>query len=386
MPDYLDLNLTADAEQLRQDGRDWLTAQAPSGYTIDPWVDWLLGAVARMAVEVVVLTGQVPLAIFQTFGQRVLRVPALDATSATGTAVFTLTDTDGHTIPAGAQLDVNGVGFETTIDLVVPAGQSTGQVPIVALNPGSAGSGLLSPVELVSPSYVWVDSVALTGITTGGTDGETGEEYADRLADELPTLSPKAILLEDFAALARRDAEVFRALAIDNYVPAGPGGVPAAQTGVAGAVTVAVQNQIGEAVSQAGKDRVTSALADGRVLNLDVYVIDPTYTGIDVAFTAHCYAGYDPSTVEAQAVQAVRDFLFPATWGNPAEGDRNEWVDEPIVLRNDLLGVLYRVPGIRHVDTLTLAVHGNALGTSDITLTGPAALPRAIDVNGTVTT
>ena len=73
MTDYIDLNLEADPIVLRQNARDWITSQAPDGYVVDPWTDWILGAVARMAVEVVVMTGRVPLTIFRTFGQRVLR-------------------------------------------------------------------------------------------------------------------------------------------------------------------------------------------------------------------------------------------------------------------------------------------------------------------------
>jgi hypothetical protein len=55
------------------------------------------------------------------------------------------------------------------------------------------------------------------------------------------------------------------------------------------------------------------------------------------------------------------------------------------VRRNDLFGVLYDVQGMRHVDTLTLALGGGTLGTADLTLPGPAPLPSPGAVNGTVT-
>jgi hypothetical protein len=384
MPSYIELDLAADAEDLRQDGRDWLTANAPAGYTIDPWIDWMLGAVARMASEVTILAGRVPIAIFQTLGQ-ILNVAVIQATSATATARFHLNDTTAdRTIEEGTQLDVDGAGFATTVDLVIPIGNSSGDVAIVALEAGAASSGLSDPVDLVSPTYVWVDSVELTAPTAGGTDGETDQEYVDRFADSIPTFSPKAINVSDAGAIARADIEVARALVLRDYIPGTP---PITGAPAAGSTTVALRDAAGEPVSGASKTRVQDALSDPdeRLLALAFYAIDPNYTTIDVTFTAQCYDDYTPAAVEAQAEADIADFLSPALWGVPVRGDQQLWNDEPIVRRNDLLGVLYRVPGLRHVTSLTLAVHLGVLGTADITMTGPAALPRAGTISGTVT-
>lgn len=339
---------------------------------------WLLGAVARMAAEVVVLAGRVPLAIFQYFGEQVLKIPVLDSTAASGVVTITAADTDGHTLDAGAQIDIDGVAFITTADAVIAALSTTATAPVVAIQAGSAGTGLTGgDVQLVSPTEVWVDSVSLNAPTTGGVDGESDDEYVDRLSDELGTLSPKAILLADFEAIARRDAEVYRALAIDNLVPP-------STTGVEGAVTVAVMGATGAAVSSAAKTRVEDALEAGRVLAIDVHVIDPTVTPIDVDWAGTAYDGFDPASVQAAGNQAVTDFLDAAAWGRPPNGDPEQWVDEPIVLRNDLFGVLYAVPGLRHVTSLELAETGDPLGVADVTLAGPAGVPAVGDVNGSV--
>jgi hypothetical protein len=370
MPSYQDFGLDADPAQLQQDAEDWLLAQAPAGFVIPVWVAWILSAVARIAVEVVVLAGRVPVGIFKTFGTDVLGVQPITAIAATATATFTLTDTLGHTIGAGAQLDVNGVGFETVTDLVVPAAASSGSVGIVALDAGTASNGVQAPATLVSPTLVFVTGVALPGPTAGGVDDEDDDAYVDRLADTTPALSRKAILIDDFATLARDDAEVYRALAIDNYDPG-----PPIVTNAEGHVTVIVQNAAGAAVSPAGKARVLAAMNANRVLNLVPHVLDPATTSVDISVTATAYSGYDVAAVDTAATQAIADFMNAARWGNPTGSDEFAWVEETKLRRDDLVWVVHNTPGVRRVDSLTLALHGAGLATTDLTLAGPGAIP-----------
>ena len=158
MTDYIDLNLEADPTVLRQNARDWITSQAPDGYIVDPWTDWILGAVARMAVEVVVLTSRVPLVVFREFGQRVLQIPALDATSATGVVTVTAVNTDGflpdgspYTLPAGADFDIDEKQFQSVVPVTVVSGQTTATVPVIAVVAGLAGSGLTGADDARQP-------------------------------------------------------------------------------------------------------------------------------------------------------------------------------------------------------------------------------------------
>jgi hypothetical protein len=435
VPSYQDFGLDADPAQLQQDAEDWLLAQAPPGFVIPVWVAWILSAVARVAVEVVVLAGRVPVGIFKTFGVDVLGVQPITAIAATATATFTLTDTLGHTIGAGAQLDVDGVGFETVTDLIVAAGAGSGSVGIVALDAGTAANGVQAPVALVSPTLVFVSTVALGAPTAGGVDDEDDDAYVDRLADTTPALSRKAILINDFATLARDDAEVYRALAIDNLnAGAATGtatttsgsanltvvtpttgwvngmalrgaGIAAGATIVSGAgtatmvmsapatasaagvavtgddtnaeghVTVVVQNQAGAAVSPAGKARVLAAMNANRVLNLVPHVLDPATTSVDVSATTTAYSGYDVAAVDTAATQAIADFMNAARWGNPTGSDEFAWVEETKLRRDDLVWVVHNTPGVRRVDSLTLALHGGGLATADLTLAGPGAIP-----------
>jgi hypothetical protein len=98
------------------------------------------------------------------------------------------------------------------------------------------------------------------------------------------------------------------------------------------------------------------------------WAIDPTYTTIDVVFAAVSKPGTDPAVVEAAAEQAVLDYLSPARWG--LAGNYDGWTDKPVVRFQDVSAVIHGVPGIDHWTSIT--ING---GTSDVTMTGPAALP-----------
>lgn len=387
--DYLDLDFgSVDAEDLRQDGRDFIQAQAPAGWRLNPFLDWMLGAVARMIVILVALAGQVPKAIFKAFGVTVLRIPALTATYATGAVTVHANAGSGGTLDAGATIVIDGVGFATTASSGAVAAGATAVVPIQAAVAGAGGSDLVgTSVRLSSPAVTWIDSITLNAPTEGGVDGETDDEYVDRLADEIPTLSPKAILLEDVAAIARADIEVYRALPLRHYVPAGPGGTPAAQTGVEGAVTVALIAQSGDDVSEDAENRVEAAIVqdENRIVSVTCYVIAPTRSGVKVSYVAQAFPDQDPVAAKATGNSALMSLLSGAVWGVPADGDPTDWIDEQIVMRNDLIGALYRTGVFRHVSDVRLALVGNALGTADLVLPGPAAIPELDEANITAT-
>lgn len=357
MPDrYIDLGITADAPILIEDGVDAIRGLVgDTSWTPSPIEEWLLSAVARMGVEIAILAGRIPaLTIFTFFGQTLVGEPPLDATNATGSVTITVVDASGpYTVPAGAEINVDGQTFTTDDDLVIPNGETQGSVSVTAAIAGIDANDLPgTTVALVSPTLVFVDSVALDATTDGGTDAEDTDTYADRLARELPTLSPKAILIEDFGDLARRNALVGRALAIDNYDPG-----PPIDLAAEGHVTVAVHDLTGGTLAGDVRDAIAADLGSEsqRVLNLAVHVIDPTFTPVAVAFGAIAYDGWDTSAVRADAMSALEAFLDAAAWGRPTSGPSTDWIDEPTLRRNDLLGVLYSVPGLRHVTTLELA-------------------------------
>lgn len=142
----------------------------------------------------------------------------------------------------------------------------------------------------------------------------------------------------------------------------------------------------GQAVRDVGQARQRALSASGLVVTW----ITPTYTPITVVFAAKCFAGWDPTDVEARAEQAVLDLLSPAQWGVPAPvadentpGEPQLWRNTPVVYFQDVSAVVNSVPGLERWTSLT--VNG---GTADVNLAGAAPLPSpapATTVAGSVT-
>jgi hypothetical protein len=219
--------IEVDPDELAQDSLDYL-ATAIDGF--DPaagtLVRFLLEATARIGGETAELASAALDDVFRYFGQLV-GVEALDETQATVASTWTLTDNAGHTIAAGTLVEIQGdtesAAFAVQDDVTVDPGDTTtgaGEVILVAVQAGDAGSGLAGPADVIDAGSDFVDSIALVGITVGGRDAEEAEDFNLRLADELRLMTPTPILPAEFATLAqRRVAGVARALAIDLYDP-----------------------------------------------------------------------------------------------------------------------------------------------------------------------
>lgn len=186
---------------------------------------------ASWAADVAQLCSAGSAELFRQFGTQLLALPYEQGTSAVAVATVTATNTNGYTLPVGTQftLTLNGaqVGFQTTGQLTIPAGSSSGQVTLAALQTGSFFNGAAAPIALVS-QIDWVSSVALVTAASGGVDQESDDAYVQRLANTLTTLgfatataSALATRALDFIPTAGTDQEeVGRSTAIDGYNPA----------------------------------------------------------------------------------------------------------------------------------------------------------------------
>lgn len=388
MPDYVNVPIETDPDALAQDAFDFLGAK--TGGTWQPHdgqLDtWQIEANARMAATLRDIASDVPPAIFRYFG-KLVNIPPIDATPATADTNWTLTDTLGHTIPAGIHLafaDAYGnlIEFQTAVDTFVPAGSSAAtNVQIVATLDGSAGSSLGGPgavMELLDQlSWVATNGVTLVDATTDGTDAEDDDDYLSRLATNLQLMAPRPILPGDFAVLARNTPGVARSMAIDGYNPAD------GTNNNARFVTVAVIDEAGNPVSSTIRNTVQSSLLALRETNFQVPVIDPTVTTVDVIWDATMWPGWDLVDAKARINFAIRAYLDPSVWGNPLFGDTKLWFNVTVVKINDIIGIMKNVDGLRDVNSVTIRTGTDAYAATDINLAGAAPLAKAGAVDGT---
>lgn len=382
---YIPVPILAEPSDVAEDAFAYIEEQVPGWLPSPANLDaWLIEALAQFGSELRDLASLVPDAIFEYFGQSVLGLPAFVATAATGSTTWEAIDAAGYVVEAGTLVaitpsaSVDAYAFAVLTTFEIPAGQTTAtDVLVQAIEAGAGANGLTGAVEVID-ALDFVQSVALNGSTTGGTDAEESAAYLARLSDLLTLLSPRPILPQDFAVLVQRTLpEVARATAIDLYDPT------TGETNKPRCVTVAIVGADGEPCSGATKAAADALLQATREVNFLAFVIDPTYTSVAVHFDVTAYPGFDADDVLARTIAAVEQYLSPESWGVPPYGDTSarSWINDTSVRYLEVANVLNNTEGVRYVVALT--ING---GTADVVLAGAAPLPRPGAITGTCTT
>lgn len=379
MPEYIDPPITTEPDDLAQEAFAYLEDAVPGWLPAPGNLEtWVIEATSQLAGELMDVASAVPASIFRYFGATILGLPPYAAQSATGTTTWTARDDAGYTIDAGTLVGIAAAGdeivpFEVQEAYTIEPGQtSIADVLIVAVESGTDANGLTATPEVIDP-LDWVESIALVGATGGGVDAEEDDDYLNRLRELLTLLAPRPILPNDFAVMARTVPGVDRATAIDLY------NADTGTSNVARCVTVVVADENGEPVGAAVKAQVDALLQSEREVNFLVFVVDPTYTEVDVAFTITVYPDFDADATLAAAIQAVNDYLSPANFGQVPYGDQPVWLSDTKVRYLEVAEAINRAEGVWYVASLTL--NG---GTADVALAGVGPLPRPGDVTGAV--
>lgn len=333
----------------------------------------LASALAQVAQEIAVETSGFDSQIFETYGTEIAQIPRINPAAATGRATFSAKDSEGHTIRSGdfvtGQRGDDSYGFRVVNDVVIPEGSTstqTGEVELLAVEPGEAANGLTGTLKLVD-ALRWVDAVTLVGETSGGVDGEQTSDYVQRLSEELQIQSPSPVVARDFEVLAKRQPGVGRVLALDNY-DADSDTENAERT-----VSVCITDEFGEVADPAVKENLRAYLDGLRETNFVIRVFDPTYTTITVAATVTPYPGLDGASVKSFVEQALAQYLNPLSFGSTSDPDGDlRWYPETKVRLYDLAKVILNTDGVQHVTSVT--ING---GTSDVTLSGKVGLVRS---------
>lgn len=377
---YVDYQFEQDPDEL---------ADAAFAFLEDQFTDWepnagnldtiMVEALSRIAAVIATVASSVPPAIFRTFGQRILRVAPEDPTPATANVVFNFVDDAGYELPAGTTVDIQGQGFELDSNYVHPSGATaTAPIPMRAVEDGAAGSGLTGSAELVD-RLQYVISVELQDATFGGSDGETDDEYQDRLARTAETLTVVPILADDFVKVGKLIDGVDRMLVLDNFDPSD--GSDDNEKMVAWCALDSAGNEI-----SGGLQAVVQALFESRrENNFIVNQLHPTFTPIDITYEATVYPGADPAAVKTAADAALAAYASSKDWGQPPRGDERLWLLKPTVSLGDVYTVLNLVEDLDEVTLLKIGLDSGAQAAADATLPGYAPLPTLGTIDGTVT-
>lgn len=379
---YYDPDVVIDSRELADMQFAYLETAFPGWVPAPGNLDtWMAECGARLGSEVGTLVITVGAEIWRAYGNDIIRLPSIDTTSARTSSTWTLTDDAGYTIEAGTVVAIgNDVGFEVVTDALVPPGETVAEdVELVALDDftGAVGSGLSTPVELITTTPYDVVSIVLDAPTSGGRDGESDIEYADRLARELELAAPRPILPHDCEVLARRVQGVERCAVLDNYKPGPPYDPDPENDEVPLTFTLVPINSSGEPVGTGPSAVLAQTMQELRGTNWRIFVIEPTYTTIDANIEAVAHRGFDEAAVEEQVLLSAAVFLSPANWGRPLFGEGNRWVNTTEVRHREFASALDRVEGLDYVPVLEFGIEGDPLTENvDISLAGAAPLPR----------
>jgi hypothetical protein len=396
MADYVELALVDDPDALLEVGVDYMEGAIP-GFVARPGnvETVLLEANSQIAAEVVQQAEQVPPLAFAWAGESLFGIPPYAAVPATSSAAVTFAvDTPAGMIPAQAMLSVPHPSGESMIftfdaDVASPAGGGVVNVGVTALEAGENANGAFGAAELIDV-IDGVLGVVVASAAAGGVDAESSDAYLDRLSDALTLLAPRPILPNDFAVMARQVVGIERSMALDLYQPGtddnltAPEGGPLTVEGtpvlagagvspVARCVTTVVTGPDGLPPTQDAMHRAWALLDARREVNFLAYVIAPTYTTIDVQAVLHRYPGYADADVQSAAQAMLEQWLSPSTFGASTLGD--VWATDNVVRIYEAIDYLNRADGVHYVVSVKLRVAGGAWSSTDVALSGVAALP-----------
>lgn len=402
---YVKFPIESNPILLQQQAFSYIKSRSPTWTEFDGNLDtWIIQVLASQASDLRVLASDVPDAIFRYFGDTILGIPPNSATQAIVESTWTAIDDRGYLITAGTLVGIDDGGgaqrgFRVLNDVSILPGLTTtdiGEVSLMATEAGTASTNIGAAdieVELIDP-LDFVESVTLAGTSAGGSDAETIDEYTNRLSEFMRSLSTRPILADDYARLAKNQAGVYRAIALDGYNPADDTYFNDKM------VAIAAVDQFGLDLPDETKENLDTLMQGMREVNFVINIIDASRTTIDVNFEAKAIQGYSTTEVEAACIADVTDYLRPANWGFDksiltsgtsstwaiiTQGAARSWTENQFIYYNEVMAVLSDVRGVDHVVDMTMNRASDPPGRANIALDLPAALTEPGNIDGLVT-
>lgn len=224
MPDYIIEPLDTDSDVIFTRFVEFIQYNFPDWQPSDGQVDVILAKFMSTQVALTAdMASRVLRAIFRYFGSSIVGIPPLPGAFAQADVLFTVNDANAHIVPASTMIglvDQNSDThlFELLSDVEIPANSIGVSYPgtAVAAEIGTYNNNLTGTVFMIE-MFDWINTVVVSGASSGGADPEEDDTYLNRLTANLGLMSPRPILARDFAVLARNIPGVWRAAVIDNF-------------------------------------------------------------------------------------------------------------------------------------------------------------------------
>lgn len=329
-------------------------------------------SLALIASEVDYQINRLPAVIFETLAGR-LGVAYDQGEAPVATVDITFADNAGYALAAGSRLvlEVDGTPVIFTLDVdavAAPGGAFVNAVPVTgaAFTAIANGVAVGTPLDLLD-NFAPYQSAVLDTSPAGGAGPETVSSWFDRVAARLQRLTEVLSAPTQFeAAAVDLEPAVVRVKALDRFDP-GSGNAAAAKLDL-GHVTVVVGGANGVPLTAPQKTALEAALEDAARVELDVHLIDPTITAVEVDVTVERLADYTAVEVAANVRAALNDYLDPNTW---------PWAGT--VYRNELISVIDQAEGVSRVKVL-------ATPAADVAVAGNGPLADFLDTVASVVT
>lgn len=219
---------------------------------------------------------------------QLLAVERMAESKAVTTIEFTLSQALGsvYTIPAGTQVTNGVVTFETDEDLLIPIGETMGEVSASCTVAGPVGNDYLAgQINTIVTPMTFVSGAQNTTITTGGADAESDPDFADRIR-----LAPNS-----FSVAGPEKAYVYHAKSVSPAIIDVKVDSP-----TPGEVDVYVLLTDGTLPTEDTLEQIEEHLSDENIRPLTDYVVVKAPTASNYEIELHYWISQEDSSKAAQ--------------------------------------------------------------------------------------
>lgn len=272
----------------------------------------------------------------------------------------------GYTIPARTRLRLpssQGFGttvFETTAELSIPYGFTSGTVPAVATEVTDSVNGVPPATRFeVLDQMHFINMVVNVDTILGGRRPEADKEWFNRGVQRFGRLTDTLVTAKHFELAALEDPRVRRSRALDNFDPTVVDGTVGDHPGH---LTLALYGDGGLMPAEV-KQAVIDSFATRKFAPLILHTVDPVVTSIDVTVRVLPNKDYTNERVSDAVSTAMRDWLNTDTW---------KW--KGTVYYNEIIGLISELPEVDYVTQLVTPI-------GDVQLQGAAPLADLGTIN-----